>query len=58
MENVKTKVEGDLLTVEIDLRRGGGRSGSGKTTRVASTEGNLAVPGAEHIVIGLNCYTK
>ena len=37
MENVKTKVEGDLLTLEIDLKHRGGRSASGKTTRVAST---------------------
>lgn len=52
------KVEGKILTIKIDLSQEFGRSSSGKTTIVASTEGNIGVPDNEEIKIGLNVYKK
>lgn len=58
MENVKMNVNGKRLTIEIDLSHRGGKSASGKTTRIASTEGNKTLPGHDDVYIGLNVYTK
>ncbi len=55
MKNVEMKVEGDLLTITIDLSKDFGPSKSGKTIIIASTEGNKSIPGKEH-KIGLNVY--
>lgn len=61
MENVKfdtTSQPGKLL-IEVDLAHKGGKSSTGKTTRVASTEGNVPVPGLDpNIKVGLNIFTK
>ena len=61
MENVKLEVsEDNRLTIEVDLNHRGDISASGKTKRVASTQGNVSVRdtnGAE-IKIGLNVYVK
>ena len=44
MENVKLEVsEGTRLTIEVDLNHRGDISASGKTKRVASTQGNVSV---------------
>ena len=56
-DNVQYAIEGDILTLVINLANRGPRSASGKTIRVASTEGNKTVPGTE-VVLGLNAYTK
>lgn len=59
MENVKMSVSGDKLTIEVDLKHRGAKSSTGKTTRVASTEGNIAIPGySEDLKVGLNVFTK
>jgi hypothetical protein len=58
MDNVTMNVKGDKLTIEIDLSKRGERSASGKTTRVASTCGNVPVPGGSGAIIGINCYVK
>lgn len=58
MKNIEMKVEGKILTITIDLSQEFGRSSSGKTTIVASTEGNIGVPDNEEIKIGLNVYKK
>ena len=58
MENVKFTVKGHTLTIEIDLEHVGGASASGKTTRVASTCGNVPVPGTDGVILGLNAYCK
>lgn len=58
MKNIEMKVEGKILTIKIDLSQEFGRSSSGKTTIVASTEGNVGVPDNEEIKIGLNVYKK
>lgn len=57
MENIKMDVKGNKLIVEIDLKHEGGFSKSGKSKVIASTKGNVTVPGAnENIKIGINCY--
>ena len=58
MKNVEMTVCGDTLTITVDLSQRFGKSSSGKSTIIASTEGNQAVPGREDIKIGLNVYTK
>ncbi len=51
MENKANK-----LVLEIDLTKNFGRSKSGKSIIIGTTEGNLSVPGVENIKIGVNCY--
>lgn len=58
MKNVEMKVEGDILTIKIDLTKEFGPSSSGKTIIIGSTEGNVAVPEKEDVKIGLNVYRK
>lgn len=57
MQNVNMDVKGNVLTIKVDLGKRLGKSASGKTTIIASTQGNQAVPGTDAI-IGLNIYTK
>jgi hypothetical protein len=57
MKNVEMKVEGNILTIKVDLSKEYGPSSSGKTTIVASTEGNITVPERDEKV-GLNVYKK
>ena len=57
MKNVEMSVEGDILTIKVDLSKEFGRSASGKTIIIASTEGNVSVPNREE-KIGLNVYHK
>lgn len=58
MKNIEMSTDGNVLTIKVDLNQRFGRSGSGKSTIIASTEGNQPVPGNEEIKIGLNVYTK
>ena len=58
MKNIEMKVDGDILTIKVDLSQRFGKSSSGKSTIIASTEGNQSVPDKEEIKIGLNIYTK
>jgi ABC-type dipeptide/oligopeptide/nickel transport system ATPase component len=55
--NVTAKLEGKILTITIDLSERNGASGSGKSVIVASTGGNVAIPGTD-VKIGLNAYVK
>jgi hypothetical protein len=57
MKNVELTVEGTMLTIKVDLSQDFGPSSSGKTTIIASTEGNISIPGREE-KIGLNIYKK
>lgn len=57
MKNVEMTVEGTMLTIKVDLSKEFGPSSSGKTTIIASTEGNINVPEREE-KIGLNIYKK
>lgn len=58
MKNVEIQVEGNILTVRVDLTKEYGPSSSGKTIIVASTEGNADIPDTDGIKIGLNIYKK
>ena len=58
MKNIEMNVAGDVLTIKVDLSKTFGKSSSGKSTIIASTEGNISVPGKEEVKIGLNVYTK
>lgn len=58
MKNIEMSVNGDVLTIKVDLSKTFGKSSSGKSTIIASTEGNVSVPGKEEVKIGLNIYTK
>ncbi len=58
MKNVNLTLEGNILTIKVDISKEFGPSTSGKTIIIASTEGNKAVPGKEDINIGLNIYKK
>ncbi|MDD2715332.1 MAG: hypothetical protein PHW04_05500 [Candidatus Wallbacteria bacterium] len=55
MKNVEMKVDGETLTITIDLSKDFGASSSGKTIIVASSEGNVTVPGRAEKV-GINVY--
>lgn len=57
-KNVEMVVEGNTLTIKVDLSKDFGPSSSGKTTIIASTEGNISIPGREDIKIGLNIYKR
>ena len=58
MKNVEMKVEDKILPLKIDLIKEFGPSSSGKTTIIASTEGNVAIPEKDEVKIGLNVYKK
>jgi hypothetical protein len=58
MNNVTMKVEGTKLILTVDLSKNLGKSKSGKTTVIGSTQGNVSVPGKEDVKVGLNVYTK
>lgn len=57
MKNVDIKVNGNILTITVDLTKDFGPSSSGKTIIIASTEGNFPLPGRPDVV-GLNVYRK
>ena len=51
-------VDGNILTIKVDLSKEFGPSASGKTIIIATTEGNVTVEGHENTKIGLNVYHK
>ena len=57
MKNVHMAVEGNILTIKVDLSKEFGPSSSGKTIIIASTESNVSIPDREEKV-GLNVYRK
>lgn len=61
MFNIKQKLVGNRLTLEVDLSQELGPSTSGKTLLIASTQGNQAVDGWKgpgRIMFGLNVMKK
>jgi hypothetical protein len=56
MKNIQMEVEGKKLIITIDLSQEYGRSSSGKSVTIASTDGNISVPGQEDVKIGINVY--
>ena len=55
MENIEMEVNGNILTIKVDLSKRGAVSASGKSVTVASTHGNMAIPGTE-VKAGINIY--
>lgn len=58
MKNVEMEVKDNILTIKVDLTKEFGPSSSGKTIIIATTEGNISIPGSEDKKIGLNVYHK
>ena len=56
MDNVQIEIKDNKAIITIDLNKEFGPSKSGKTIVVATTRGNVPVPGAEAYRLGLNCY--
>ena len=55
-QNVELQVKDGKLMITVDLSKSFGVSGSGKSTIIASTGGNVSVPGQESVKVGLNVY--
>ncbi len=55
MHNVKIERQGHMLVLTIDTRAHGRPSATGKSAIVASTEGNVEVPGTD-LKLGLNIF--
>jgi hypothetical protein len=55
-QNVEMQVKDGKLIITVDLSKSFGTSSSGKSVIVASTGGNVAVPGDESAKVGLNVY--
>lgn len=52
------KLNGNILTITVDISKEFGMSSSGKSLIIASTEGNVSIPEKDVIKIGLNIYRK
>ena len=57
-QNVKVEIKGTIATITIDLSHRGGLSSTGKSVIVATTSGNVTIPGSDGVVLGLNAYVK
>ena len=58
MKNIEMTVSGNTLTIQIDLSKSFGPSSSGKTTIIASTEGNVTIEDGHGAIAGINVYRK
>jgi hypothetical protein len=58
MKNCEMKLDGNILTITVDISKEFGKSSSGKSIIIGSTEGNVSIPEKEDIKIGLNVYRK
>ena len=58
MKNVEMQGEHGKLIVTVDLATELGPSASGKSVIIATTEGNIDVPSAPGVKIGLNVYRR
>jgi hypothetical protein len=53
-QNIEARITGSMLTIVIDLSHDLGLSKSGKSTLIASTNGNVVLPGGARL--GLNVF--
>lgn len=60
MKNVQISLDGNTMTIVVDISKEFGASSSGKTTIIATTSGNMAVDesGDPPVMVGLNVYRK
>ena len=56
MDNIEVKVEGNILTLKVDLSRSGKTSASGKSRTIATSAGNQTIPDSKGAKFGLNVY--
>lgn len=56
MDNVQHKVVDNKLIIVVDLSKEGAKSPSGKSVRIASSEGNIRIKGHPGIRLGLNVF--
>jgi hypothetical protein len=56
MKNVVMSVDKNILTIKVDMSKEFGRSSTGKTIIVGSTDGPASAPGNDAIKVGLNVY--
>ena len=54
--NVVTEIDGDILTIVIDMSEEHGHSKSGKSKSIASTHGNVKLDGTDGVKLNVNCY--
>lgn len=57
MKNIEMSVDGNILTMKVDLSKEFGLSASGKNTIIASTDGNIGILDRAEKV-GVNIYKK
>jgi hypothetical protein len=57
VKNVNVTVKGNIATIVVDLSQSQGPSASGKSEVVASTYGNVTIPGTD-VTLGLNAYKR
>ena len=58
MKNCEMAVNGNILTITVDISKEFGKSSSGKSMIIATTEGNVSIPDNVDVKIGLNIYKK
>jgi len=58
MKNIDATIDGDILTLKIDLTKDFGPSKSGKTVIIASSAGTVPVEGADGVKMGVNVFKK
>ena len=58
MKNCEMELNGNILTITVDISKEFGVLSSGKSVIIGSTEGNVSIPEKEDIKIGLNVYRK
>ncbi len=56
MQNLEMKVVGTILTITVDLSKTQGTSKSGKSVIIATTGGNVSLPGHPEVKAGINIY--
>jgi hypothetical protein len=54
--NMKAFLQGSKLTITVDLKGDLGKSKSGKSTIIASTNGNTKLPYAGDVRVGVNVF--
>ena len=56
MKNIEMNITADKLTITVDLKKNFGKSKTGKSIIIATTEGNQSLPYKESMKMGLNIY--
>lgn len=57
-DNITGYIQGDETILVIKHTERLGESSSGKSDIVASTRGNVAIPGLKGVIAGINIYVK